>query len=212
MARIRNHRHVAPDWLLVTGLLTLPVGVASVGAQEFDLDRGAENLVRFLSRTNVQEFEGTTSRIDGYVALGSTPLGSASVKESELYFEVDLASLDTGIGLRNRHMRDDYLEVAKHPFAKYEGRIVQVDSTQDGSLEVTAEGTFSLHGVVRSMRVPCAVTTAGSGYRARCSFSVLLSDFKIAIPRIMFLKLANEIELQLDFTVAPAKMEDGGGP
>lgn len=211
MKRLRNRGRVHRAPLLVPGLLALATSAGVAGGQEFDVDHQAKNLVRFVSRTTVQSFDGTTDRIDGYVLLGRTPLGPASAGGSELYFEVDLASLDTGIGLRNRHMRDEYLEVARYPFATYQGRVVQVDSA-DGGVRVTSQGTFSLHGVDKTMRISCDVVGAGDGYRATCAFPVRLSDFNVAIPRVMFLKLADEIELNLDFTVAPVKSPNGGTP
>lgn len=211
MRYLQNHCRPRPGLLLVVAALALPAGARGIGAQEYDVDRQATNQVRFVSQTTIQDFDGTTDHIDGYVLLGKTPLGPASADSSELYFEVDLASLDTGIGLRNRHMRDDYLEVDKYPFATYKGRIVQVDSTAAG-FSIAAAGTFSIHGVDKTMSISCAVTVAGDGYRSMCSFPVLLSDFKIDIPKVMFLKLNDQIQLNLDFTVAPAQARRGGGP
>jgi polyisoprenoid-binding protein YceI len=174
----------------------------SASGQEYDVSHQAKNQVRFVSTTTVQAFDGVTEHIDGYVKLGSSPLSAASASGSDLYLEVDLASLDTGIGLRNRHMRDDYLEVKKYPYATYKGRIAQVRQG-DGSSQVTAEGTLSIHGVDRPASVQCDVDTAGAGYHASCAFQLLLSDYDIKIPKVMFLKLNNEIRLELDFTVAP---------
>jgi polyisoprenoid-binding protein YceI len=124
--------------------------------------------------------------------------------DTELYFEVDVGSLDTGIGLRNRHMRDNYLEVKDHPYASFGGTITRVAELSGGGFRVTAAGGMSIHGVERPMEIPCDVGVRGDGYRARCSFQVLLTDFDIEIPRVMFLKLANEIRLELDFSVVPA--------
>ena len=56
-------------------------------------------------------------------------------------------------------------------------------------------------------QIVCEVAPSGRGFRARCSFEVLLSDFDIEIPKVMFMKLANEIRLELDFFVAPADLE-----
>ena len=184
--------------------------VRPLHAQEFDVDPHADNLVRFVSQTTIQEFEGRTSKIDGYVLLGASPLAAGSAEGSELYIEVDLASLDTGIGLRNRHMRDDYLEVKKYPYATYRGRIVEIVSAAEGGFHVTADGTFSVHGVDRQMRIPCNVTAAGAGYHAKCSFPVLLSDHHIDIPSFMFLKVNDQIQLDLDFTVVPSTGKQEG--
>jgi polyisoprenoid-binding protein YceI len=203
--------------LLVTAILgasaTLWGRPASASAQELQVDVGADNVVRFLSRASIEEFEGVTDRIDGYVLLdGPVLTGDTGGDDTELYLEVDLASLDTGIGLRNRHMRDNYLEVAEHPYASYSGRILRADPTSAGGHRVATSGAFTVHGVSRDMEIPCEVTPAGRGYRVTCSFQVLLSDHDIEIPKIMFLKLANEIRVEVDFAMIPAGGGDGDTP
>jgi hypothetical protein len=132
---------------------------------------------------------------------------------TQLHLEVDLGSLDTGVGMRNRHMRDDYLEVKRYPYAIYTGVIQSVRATGPGAFRVTAAGTMMIHGVKKPMEVPCDVLEAGTGYRAHCALHVQLSDFDIEIPRLMFLKLSNDIGLDVAFTVkpsaAPPPLHDG---
>ena len=64
-------------------------------------------------------------------------------------------------------------------------------------------GTFEIHGVSRRASVPCEATEQGAGYRVRCSWEIRLSDYDIEIPRVMFLKLANEVRMELDFVLEP---------
>jgi polyisoprenoid-binding protein YceI len=169
------------------------------------VDLEADNLVRFISRASIQEVEGVTDRIDGYVLLSSERLSTTFVRsETEFYFEVDLASLDTGISLRNRHMRDNYLEVRDYPYVTLEGSIASVEAAPGGGFRVEGIGRMGLHGIERVVSTPCEVAEEGEGYRARCAFQVLLSDYGIKIPRVMFLKLANEIQIELDFHLKPA--------
>lgn len=180
-------------------------GPASGAAQEFQVDPGQERLVRFTSRASIEEFDGVTDRIDGYVLLNGASLGpETGGEDTEFYLEVDLASLDTGIGLRNRHMRDNYLEVERFPFATFAGHIVETQATASGDFRVTAEGGLTIHGVARSRELTCRVTPVGNSYHVACAFEVLLTDHDVEIPKIMFLKLANEIRLALEFTVVPA--------
>lgn len=197
---------------VVAVLLTMAGTLPSAGAaQAFHVDRRATNLVRFVSRAATEEFEGVTSKIDGYVTLGDPTLGPlAGSGATELHLEVDLASLETGIGLRDRHMRERYLEVSRYPFAVYHGRILHAEAEEGGSWRVTARGELDIHGVARSRDLTCRVEARGRGYRARCAFEVLLSEHEIEIPKLMFLKLANEISLELDFSVAPATSPNGG--
>ena len=186
---------------------------SSLHAQEMDVDRSANRIVRFISRSQVDEFEGVTDHIDGYVLLDGQPLSaSTGGDDTELYLEVDLASIDTGIGLRNRHMRDNYLEVEKYPFASFKGSISAVQAGEGGAWKVMANGTFTIHGVSRDRETACDVTSVGEGYHAACGFQVLLSDHDIEIPKVMFLKLANEIRVEVEFTVSPAGKSAGGNP
>lgn len=190
-------------------LFALALPGCRAAAQEFHVDPTAANLVRFVSRAAIEEFDGVTSGIDGYVLLDASELTTdAGGDGTAFYLEVDLASLDTGIGLRNRHMRDNYLEVSRFPFATYEG-IIERTVAVGGGYRVTTFGRLSIHGVARERRLTCRVDRAGTGYRAQCAFEVLLTDHDIEIPKVMFLKLANEIRLELDFTVVPAGPPNG---
>lgn len=214
--RPRSRRLPRSTALLALALapaLALGVALALPGlgaAQEFHVDRRAENLVRFISRASVEEFEGVTERIDGYVRLDAATLTPGTAGgATEIWLEVDLASLDTGIGLRNRHMRDRYLETAKYPYATFRGTIVRSEADPAAAYRVTARGTLTIHGVARPRDLTCRVEPRGPGYGALCAFEVLLSDHQVEIPKLMFLKLANEISLELDFVVTPAGPPNG---
>ena len=184
--------------------LAVPVGSA---AQEYHVDVGADNVVRFISEATIEDFEGVTERIDGFIVLGDGGLVSGATAGSEFYLEVDLGSLDTGIGLRNRHMRDNYLETDRFPYATFSGSFAEVGEGDGGWMRVTGGGDLGIHGVSKSVEIVCEVAPSGGGFRARCAFEVLLSDFDIEIPKVMFMKLANEIRLELDFFVARANLE-----
>ena len=188
---------------LAYGLLACsPVGAAG---QEYHVDRNADNEVRFISSAPIEEVVGVTDRIDGYVLLNGPRLEAGSATEgTQLYLEVDLASLDTGLGLRNRHMRNNYLEVEEFPYAVFDATIESVEATAPGVFRVVAKGVMNIHGVERPVDIPCDVSEQGEGYAIRCTFALLLSDFNIKIPKIMFLKLADEARLELNFTVRPA--------
>ena len=156
-------------------LAVLLLGPAVLQAQEFQVDLEAGNRVAFISRASIEEFEGVTDRIDGYVLLSGERLATTSVRNAtEFYFEVDLASLDTGISLRNRHMRDNYLEVRDHPYATLEGSIASVSAEPVGGFRVEGIGRMEIHGVERVVSTPCEIVEEGAGYHARCAFQILV--------------------------------------
>jgi polyisoprenoid-binding protein YceI len=183
------------------GLLAMAAFGAPLAGQEYQVDLEADRQVVFISQTTLEEFEGVTSAVDGFVYLPDGVGPDAVLDGSRLYFEVDLASIDTGVSLRNRHMRDNYLETSRFPYATFEASIAEIARNGEGLL-VTTDGELTIHGVSRERRIRCAVTADGSpGYRVGCRFAVRLGDHDISIPQVMFLKLAEEVTLDLAFVV-----------
>jgi len=172
-------------------------------AAEYDVDKSAKNIARFVSSLKFDTFEGITDKIDGYVKWdGTQPVDETlSSANNELYFEVLLASLDTGIGLRNRHMRENCLETDKYPYASYKAHITKVEKQSDGSFAITAEGKFTIHGVEKPMTITGTVTQENNGYHVKSDFVVRLTDHNIEVPTLMFLKINENIKVSVDFFV-----------
>ena len=117
-------------------------------SKEHHVDKSKKNMVKFISDAPVEDFEGTTDNIDGYLFSESGEL-----KGTDLYFEVDLNTVDTGIGLRNRHMRENYLHTDKYPKTSYTGKIVEVNKIDDKHYKVKADGKFKVHGIEKDKKV-----------------------------------------------------------
>ncbi len=164
------------------------------------MDVTAENRVTFISDAPIEDFEGVTDAIDGYLLLGPGGLGpSADLESSEFYFEVQLGTLETGIKRRDRHMRENYLETDDFPYAVYAGRLVRLEAAADGAFHLNLEGKFSVHGVEREKEVKCTARGGEERYRVRCRFEVSLVEHDVEIPSLMFFKIGEIVDLHLDF-------------
>jgi polyisoprenoid-binding protein YceI len=184
-------------------MLILACGTVA-SAAEFHVDKDKKNQVKFISDAPVEKIVGVTDQLDGYLFWS----GDDTLDSSELYFEVDLNSIDTGIGLRNRHMRDNYLETDKHPYAKYTARAVDIKKAADrDGFEVRTRGKFDLHGIEREIEVAGTVSPVSDGFLIECVFEVKLTDYDITIPQLMFLKIDEIIALELRFHVVEVKQE-----
>ncbi len=187
----------------VTVGLISPIGVL---AQEYHVDRDQPNQVTFFSDAPIEDFEGVTDLIDGYIIWrGGAPNAIGEHAGSELYFEVELDGLDSGIRLRNRHMRENYLETDKYPLTTYAATVHSVSETRTDEFLITARGMLNLHGVDREMDIGCEVTTNNVANRASCSFDILLSDFDIKIPSLMFMKISDTIAIEVEFFLVLAE-------
>jgi polyisoprenoid-binding protein YceI len=168
---------------------------------EYHVDKDKNNMVKFVSDAPIEDFEGVTDQIDGYLYWADSDV----TKNSEMYFEVDLNALDTGIGLRNRHMRENYLETDQYPVTHFRGKVVGYSAIDDTLTNIQAEGNIFIHGIEKPLEVTGQLIEKSDGYRIKTNFNVKLSDFEIEIPSIMFYKIDENMDLQLDFYVKEIK-------
>ncbi len=166
-------------------------------AQEYRVDKNGNNKVTFISETTLESFEGVSNKIDGYLALESFE----KFITSKLYFEVDLNTLDTGIGLRNRHMRENYLETDKYRYAFYEGKLSDIKLIKGDEYFIESDGMMFIHGVNKKIKVAGKLNINDEGWLLSSEFSILLSDYNIEIPKVMFMKLNNKVQVKLSINL-----------
>jgi polyisoprenoid-binding protein YceI len=112
---------------------------------------------------------------------------------------VNLAKLDTGIGLRDEHARG-YLGADKHPNAIFNlTRIVGVTSLEAGKeVKATAVGTFDLNGILTPLSAPITLKLEGQRIKVSTAFDVTLGDHKINIPGA-----DQKVDVKVNFMLEP---------
>lgn len=186
--------------MLARWLIPLLIGAPlAVHGGEWHVDTKAEgNQVAFTSKVVALTFTGTTDKIDGFIYWEGDSLFAA---KDQLHFEVELASFDTGIGKRDRDMRQ-VLDTDKWPKAVYKGAIAEhavVDST-GVAYRVKTKGILSLHGVDRAIEVPGTVVVEAGRSKVEAAFTLKLADYHIEAPSLAaFIKVSEEIAVEVSF-------------
>ena len=179
----------------IFSLLVLSFLLQAGFSAEFQVDKSQKNVVKFISDAPMEDFEGVTDKIDGYLFFE----GENLLQSSEMYFEVDLNSLDTGIGLRNTHMRENYLETDKFPFTHFTGKLIKAEKNTENSYQVSAQGKIFIHGVEKEITVDGTMSLLTDGYQVQARFITPLTDFKIKVPQIMFFKIDENMKVEVNF-------------
>ena len=167
-------------------LVLLMAGVTVSG--EFQVDKNKSNMVKFVSDAPIENFEGITDKIDGYLYWEDSDM----TENSDVYFEVDLNSLDTGIGLRNRHMRENYLETDRFPLTHFKGKIIHSNVVNDTTISVEAEGTIFIHGIEQPLTVTATLFKKLNGYRIQTSFTKLMKIWTCSVIFMLRRSMTND--------------------
>lgn len=183
----------------VTFIIIIFILPSVIFAEEWHVKESENNLVKFTSSTTLLDFEGITSNIDGYIYWEGDKIFG---EKNELYFEVDLNSVETGIGKRDRDMREDVLETNKWPKSSFKGNIIQVivDESIADQYFVTALGNMVIHGHQKELEIKATLLIRENIMNVKCDFSVFLKDYDIEAPSLLaFVKVAEEIKINLNY-------------
>jgi polyisoprenoid-binding protein YceI len=195
-------------------LLVLLLAVSSFAQQTtiksfYVNDTKKRDVVTFTSKAPLETIIGKTADVTGFITVSLDDIkGSAKAR-----IEVDLASLKTGIDMRDGHMRDNFLETAKYPKAVFE--LTKVDSISQNTLgdqkEVKAilVGNFTVHGVTKAITIPATITyfkeseqtsarASGDLLHVAVNFDLLLGDYGIKRPQMLFMKLDETQKINID--------------
>ena len=198
-------------WIMLALATTVvglrPVPGRAADARAYRVLRGEVRVVCPL--TVGGSFDTRTTSISGTMGLGAAPAGTLSGE-----MRVDLASLDTGIELRNNHLRDNYLEVgrgAEFATAVLSGvHLDKLDSTAfRGRTPFT--GTLLLHGTRRPVAGQADIRAEGSELRIDASFPLRLDDHGIAAPRYLGVGVKNEVQVKVWLMATPSPVPAADG-
>jgi polyisoprenoid-binding protein YceI len=116
----------------------------------------------------------------------------------------DLSGLTTGIGLRDRHMKEKYLEVARHPRAALALEGVSLAPLPAGErfdpVRVPWQGMLTLHGVTQRVSGEARIERAGKAVKTVAEFPVDISAFGIEVPSYMGITVAEKVQVKVSFS------------
>ena len=143
---------------------------------------------------------------------GSAPKGSlvldGSTASGNLVFDLD--SLDTGIRLRNEHMKAKYLEVGKYGQATLSVIKLSIPDalrSEFGKVEkLPFQGVLSLHGVQKPVTGFVTVSRATNQMTIAADFSLKVNDFAIKTPSFAGITMAEDVQVAIQL-VAPLVLQ-----
>ncbi|HEX7674044.1 MAG TPA: YceI family protein [Bdellovibrio sp.] len=132
------------------------------------------------------------------------PHGNVDLNDGKVTgkFTLKLDDLSTGIDMRDRHMKEKYLETQKAPVAELSIDNLSLKNLNKVS-DVPFEGTLNLHNVSKKVSGIVSMETEGSNKQVDANFKLHLSDFGISIPSYAGLTVADEVQVTLKIELKP---------
>ena len=191
---------------LLAWIVALPL---FAGDRTYTITDDGKNYATFESEATLETIKGTTTKISGSITADPANAGASTAT-----ITVDLNALDTGISMRNEHMRGEkFLDTEKYPSATFKtvsvGGAKSVAANQPAELQLT--GDFTLHGVTKRITVPARVVLIpendltkssrgpGDWIHGTVTFPIKLTDYAITVPEKLVMKVSNDVNIKVDF-------------
>lgn len=176
-----NHRLAIAASFLLTAL--------SVGVADAKISQGGDSNVTFNAIGPAgMKIVGTTNEL----ALGDD--GNA------LTVTVPLKNLSTGISLRDKHMKEKYLQVGQFPNAELTVGRSSLKIPADGT-ESTGDtsGTMKLHGKTKNVSFHYSAKRSGAQMQVNGTVRVNMNDFGIEVPSYLGVTVKPDIDIAVKF-------------
>ncbi|HEY9857177.1 MAG TPA: YceI family protein [Stenomitos sp.] len=162
------------------------------------------NEATFTSKALIVKMTGHTSKVDGE---GEIDLDNPS-KNPKGVVTIDVSSFDTGISLRNEHMRG-MIEADKYPTATFKLKALKAPKlVANGAVDGTVTGDLTFHGVTRTITAPVNLVylpeqdknyRPGDWVSVSTNFKIKLTDYGIKLPAgLLGVKVADELAIELE--------------
>lgn len=156
-----------------------------------------------LARSGDASVSFTATGPGGLKVVGTTSELAVADDGQAVTVTVPLRALDTKIELRNKHMREKYLEVEKYPNAVLVVARAELRMPPQGAdVASEASGTMKIHGRERPVRFKYTAKRAGGQMAVSGTVRVNIKEFGIEEPSFMGASVKPDVDVAAGFSVS----------
>ena len=148
----------------------------------------------FFSKTPLEDIDAKNTRASSIINLSNR----------ELVVRIPVSQFQFKNKLMQQHFNENYMESEKFPYATFKGKInEEIDFSKSGTYSVSASGILNIHGIDQNRNLVGTLTVSENSLLLDTKFEVLLVDHKIDIPKLVFKKIAEKINVSANINYLP---------
>jgi len=161
-----------------------------VSAQKYITEKSA---VSFFSHASIEDITADNKKASGIF----------NAETNDIVFSIPITEFQFAKSLMQEHFNEKYMESDKYPKSTFQGKVSGYSKAGTGSQQVKATGKLTIHGVTRDVELPGTMDTKDGKLLMKAKFIVKLVDYKVKIPELLWNKIAEQVEVTVDFTFKP---------
>ncbi len=157
-----------------------------VNGQKYTTDKST---VKFFSHAALEDITAVNDESSSiFTATNGEVVYAIPIKE----FQFDKPSMA-------EEFNGKYLESDQFPKATFQGKVSGYQPAAVGAQKVTVAGKLTIHGVTQEVQIPGTAENVNGVLTMKSVFIVKLEDYKIEVPKSLSQKIAEQVEVTIEF-------------
>ena len=156
---------------------------------------------QFYTDKGVTKFDGSKAAFEPIKASNNNTISIIDSSDGQIAAVILISEFDFRLGLMQEHFNENYLESNVYPKSTFEGQIknFSLNELNQDFKDYEIEGVLSIKGVNNDITTKAKIRKIDEKIELTSGFSVMLIDYRVKIPKIVFKKIDEEVKINLDF-------------
>lgn len=160
----------------------------------------------YFTRTGLTEFKASVEAFEPVEAKNNSTTVILKTGTGDIAAQLFLNAFQFRVALMQEHFNENYMDSDKYPKAVFRGKIKDFDQNSiDKNKKYTLTGSLTIRGVKKDVNTTINISSDGEKIHLTSAFSVKPEDFGIKIPSIVSNKIAETINISLDYELIEKK-------
>ena len=148
--------------------------------------------VSFFSWAPLEDITAVSNKMEGVVDF----------ETGDFFFRIPISTFIFPSSLMQKHFNEKYMETEKYTFSSFKGSFNEsIPASLSDSLTVNAKGVLNIHGVSKNVIIQTNILVNNTQVQFSSFFNVRLVDYKIKVPKIVRMNIADTIEVNVSGTL-----------
>lgn len=162
---------------------------------------------KYFTKTGTTEFKASVDAFEPVEAINKSTTIVLDVSNGNIAGLLFVKAFHFEIALMQEHFNENYMDSDKHPKATFKGTLegFSMDKLLDSDTEFNLKGTLTIRGIVKKISTTVRINKQDEAITLKAEFSVQPQDFDIKIPSIVREKIAESINIALNYELTEKK-------
>ena len=154
---------------------------------------------KYYTEVGLTEFDGSKAAFEPIKAINNSTISIIDFKTGNIAAVIIINQFEFRLRLMQEHFNENYLESNIYPRSTFEGKIINFNDITENFKNYRIIGNLTIKGVTKEINTTVVVRKLKNKVELMSNFLVILSDFGIKIPKIVFKKIDEEVKIKLNF-------------